>query len=517
MTYSDSTGGWTSADWLTNDGNDTSPRLIYDGDGNLLLFWVKGDDICMARGKGNAITRNDVDQAEVVVTPGGSMGSRDFDLVMGDRGQIALVWNDVSTWSEYPKLLDPNHFDPERIDPCFFDPTYDEQYRIPRYINPNYTDPNHVTFCHDIWISYYEPDMDVWSMPRQLTWDDSAERFISASFVADGTLLCVYNKRQTEYLTIDHNEPDGDPKYHLIHVEGVPKPGRRSDVVCLRDDLKCDLSIELEDVSLEPANPIQGTWATVSANVKNVGISPASNFNVVFSDCNVPFATVFVAEDYVEGDLDLDGDVDMMDVAIFIGRWLELDCGSWNKWCQGSDIDKSVTVNFRDFEWLAKNWSISAPPQILVGGGEIKVSANWQVPETNLSRTISVQVIPEDIQDDANNNTVSFDVLLPDLIVSEMDAYIAGPNSIITVRVANKGVLPAYDTNNQVKVSLMSDVPESAPLQDKFIRCVEPMSYHDVQFILEVGRPNVVHAVVDPNEAVEEFNEENNIRRFTIR
>ncbi len=517
MTYPDSTDDWTMADWLTNDGNDTSPRLIYDNEGNLLLFWVKGDDICMAKGNGSTITRNDVDQAEVVVTPGGSIGSKDFDLVKGDRGQIAILWSDVSVWHDYPKQLDPNHFDPARIDPDYFDPNYSDSERIPKYINPNYADPNHIPVCHDIWISYYESNLDVWSMPRQLTWDKAAERFITAAFEPNDTLLCIYNKRQTEFQPIDCNAPDANPNHHLIRVENVPKAGPRSDVVYLRDILKGDLAIELEDVSIEPANPMPGTWAKVLANVKNLGISPASNFTVVFSDCNVPFAAVFVAEDYADGDLDHDGDVDMRDLAIFIDHWQKQDCGPWNDWCKESDIDNSVNVNFRDFRLLAMNWHISVPPQILVGGGEVEVSAHWNVPKVSLPREISVTVVPDNIQDDPNNNTVSFDILAPDLTISEMDSYITGPNSIVTVRVANKGVLPAYDKNNQVKVALRTDAPDGALLQEKTITYIEPMAYHDVPFILELPQPGRVYAVVDPNEAVEEFNEDNNIRSVTIR
>jgi hypothetical protein len=439
ITYSDSSGGWTSPDWLTDDGNDTSPRLIYDGDGNLLLFWVKGDDICMAKGNGNTITRNDVDQAEAVVTAGESWGSKDFDLVMGDSGQIALIWSDISV-PFYPKRLGPNHFDPNRIDPNSIDP-YDDQYNLPARI-----DPNNILVSHDLWVSYHDPGFpQYWSLPRQLTGDDSAERFISGAFEPNGTLLCVYNKRQTKYETVDYN----DPNHHDVHIHNVPCPGR-SDLVYLRDPLKCDLSIEIEDVMVTPPNPMTGTEAKIYATVKNLGVSPVSNIKVVFSDLSDP-------------------------------------CGG--VWSPGS-----IRV-------------IEGP---LVGGDEDTVSVWWEVPAESFSpRLMSIVVDPCNVQDDSNwnNNSVSFKVLAPDLTISEMIVHNAGPDKIITARVANKGVLPtgvlpAYGMNNPVRVVLREGEPNGVIgqiLAVWTIQSIEPMAYHDAQFILPPIHTdvNMVYAIVD--------------------
>jgi hypothetical protein len=251
--YYDSNKAWDGPEQLTNDSiTDAAPRLAYDPDGNLLLFWMRGNDICVAEEANfpNLLSLPDISSKEVT-SPGESMGSKDFDLVMGDQGQIALVWSDVSVPC-YSKRLDPNHFDPNRIDPNRIDPNED-LYRIP---TPN--EPNRVRVGYDIWVSYRDPCFGLWSEPRQLTWDDAAERFVSGVFEPNGTLLCVYNKRQTEYYTVDYNDPcDNEPNHHIIHVRNVPTAGR-SDLVYLRDALKCDLSIDIEDVTVGAAEPDAG-------------------------------------------------------------------------------------------------------------------------------------------------------------------------------------------------------------------------------------------------------------------
>jgi hypothetical protein len=442
MTYSDSNNVWTTADWLTNDGNETSPRLIYDGDGNLLMFWVKGNDICMAKGNGNTITRNDVDQAEVVVTAGKSWGSKDFDLVMGDNGQIALIWSDISI-PFYPKRLGPNHFDPNRIDPNVVDP-YKDQHNLPAHTDTN--DPNRILVSHDLWVSYHDPCFpQYWSRPRQLTWDDSAERFVSGAFEPNGTLLCVYNKRQTKYETVVYN----DSNHHDVNIHNVPGPGR-SDLVYLRDPLKCDLAIEIEDVMVIPPNPMPGTETKIYATVKNLGVSPVSDINVVFSDLSDP-------------------------------------CGG--AWSPGS-----IQM-------------IEGP---LVGGDACTVSVSWEVPVESASpRLVSVVIDPCKVQDDSNwnNNSINFKVLAPDLTISEMIVYNAEPNIIITARVANKGVLPAgvlpaYGMNNPVRVVLREGEPNGVIgqiLAVHTIQSIEPMAYHDVQFILPPiqNDVNMGYAIVD--------------------
>ncbi|MHC4735941.1 MAG: hypothetical protein ACYTDW_16005, partial [Planctomycetota bacterium] len=148
---------------------DAAPRLVYDSNSNnLLLFWVRGDDIRMAMEPDFPDSSTDPDYwSEAVVTAGESWGSKDFDLVMGDSGQIALIWSDISV-PFYPKRLGPDHFDPNRIDPNVVD-LYKDQFNLPAYTDPN--DPNSILVSHDLWVSYHDPCFPrYWSRPRQLTW-----------------------------------------------------------------------------------------------------------------------------------------------------------------------------------------------------------------------------------------------------------------------------------------------------------------------------------------------------------
>jgi hypothetical protein len=154
----------------------------------------------------------------------------------------------------------------------------------------------------------------------------------------------------------------------------------------------------------------------------------------------------------------------------------------------------------------------------VVGGDEAEISVDWPVPpENNYPRMIRVVVDPCNVQDDPNwNNAVSFNVLAPDLTIGEMDVHTAGPNSIITVRVANRGVLPAYDMNNQIKVVLTD--PDGLSLREKDIQGIAPMTYYDVSFTLSsVPAAKMIYAIVDPSNAIDEFNEDNNTRSIRIR
>jgi hypothetical protein len=429
--------GWDSRIVLTSDNvSDSAPRLAYDpnGSGELLLFWVHADEIRMARGAGGTIGPNDVADATTVVTAGGSWGAKDFDLVTGDQGRIALVWSDVSA-PNYSNRLGPDHFDPNRTEPNCVDPDRD-LHRIP---TPN--EPDRIRAGYDIWVAYRDPNFGIWSLPRQLTWDDAAERFATAAFQTNAEVLCVYNKRQTEYHTIDFNDPN-NPNNYVVHVRDVPQAGR-SDLVYLSDGLKCDLSTEIEDVSLTLPNPMPQAQAAISANLKNLGVSPASNIEVVFYD----------------------------------------DTGEGDTWAP-----------------ISTRW-ITGP---LAGGDETEVGVLWTVPETAHSRRIRVSVDPHGSQNDAdpNNNTVAFKVLTADLTVSEIAAQPAGPNTVITVRVANQGVLPAYDRNNQVEVVLKD--PNGTVLGRDAIERVEPSTYRDVSFKLSPLLPGVemVYAILDePNSA----------------
>lgn len=453
-TYSGDT--WSATQQLTNNHiTDAAPGLAYDKNDNLLLFWVKGDDICMATGSGGTIEFNDVVDSNVIITPGASMGVKDFDLVMDNRawpiktGQMALVWSDAS---------------------------------MP-FIDPNEPDPNHFQVGYDIWVAYYEPNMGLWSKPRQLTWDDAAERFISGAFDSYGDLLCVYDKTQTKYeddpncFTIDGND---------VIVEDVPKPGR-SDLYYMKYQMGVDLSVVVEDLRIDPPNPLPGTEPTISARIKNIGEFPASGVEVNFS-----YKDYFVFED---------------------------PCG----------IKEPNIVQFD-----SNDIAIADCPNDLVGGDSIVVEVKWRdvcepnIPDPNdyvplgwpiewevrfsrkLYAVVSSYEDPNDERSndgDPNNDSASCETMRPDVTVSEMAVQKADPNYIITVRVANKGALEA----NNIEVVLREDDPNEGTVHGyENVAEIAAGAFYDVPFT--VPAITEAYAIVDPNETIDEFNEDNNIR-----
>ena len=55
------------------------------------------------------------------------------------------------------------------------------------------------------------------------------------------------------------------------------------------------------------------------------------------------------------GDLNRDDNVDIQDLAAFVGQWLETDCMDYH-WCGGADIDHSGKVDLNDFVSITRYW-----------------------------------------------------------------------------------------------------------------------------------------------------------------
>ena len=70
--------------------------------------------------------------------------------------------------------------------------------------------------------------------------------------------------------------------------------------------------------------------------------------------CGTPYVETFGfgAGPYYLGDFEPDGDVDMVDFAMFAQRWLDSDCGL----CGGIDLDCDEEVGFEDLMGFADNW-----------------------------------------------------------------------------------------------------------------------------------------------------------------
>lgn len=68
-----------------------------------------------------------------------------------------------------------------------------------------------------------------------------------------------------------------------------------------------------------------------------------------------PFSVVFVA-DALDGDLVIDGVVDLDDMYELVYYWLRADGGRANDYYERADIDMDGKVDFADFAMLAGNW-----------------------------------------------------------------------------------------------------------------------------------------------------------------
>ncbi len=144
----------------------------------------------------------------------------------------------------------------------------------------------------DIVASFYDADLDCWSLPRQLTTDEHAETALS--LVCDaGELVIAYLKTQTLRTGMDV-EIEGQ----IHHIENVPQPGR-TDLYILRHALANDLAVVAESIVLDPANPAPGTAATIRATIENGGDLPLQEAVAVFYDGDPSHGGVPIGERHV--------------------------------------------------------------------------------------------------------------------------------------------------------------------------------------------------------------------------
>jgi len=129
----------------------------------------------------------------------------------------------------------------------------------------------------DIVASFYDADLDCWSLPRPLTGDEHAETALSLT--CDGhELVIAYLKTQTL-----RTDMDVEIEGQIHHVENVPQPGR-TDLYVLRHALANDLAVVAESMAFDPANPAPGTATTIRATVENRGDLPLQDAVAVFYD-----------------------------------------------------------------------------------------------------------------------------------------------------------------------------------------------------------------------------------------
>ncbi|MEN6576803.1 MAG: CARDB domain-containing protein [Phycisphaerales bacterium] len=157
----------------------------------------------------------------------------------------------------------------------------------------------------DIVASFYDADLDCWSLPRQLTADEHAETTLSLTCDA-GELVIAYLKTQTLRTGMDV-EIEGQ----IHHLENVPQPGR-TDLYVLQHTLANDLAVVSESLVVEPANPAPGTAATIRATIENRGDLALQDVEVVFYDGDPSSGAVtIVARQVIPGTLIAGGKQDV--------------------------------------------------------------------------------------------------------------------------------------------------------------------------------------------------------------
>ncbi len=133
----------------------------------------------------------------------------------------------------------------------------------------------------------------------------------------------------------------------------------------------------------------------------NLLVQPVvGQFNVYLqteSDSGPGYVTI--AEPNVSGtifdpnsDFDRDGDIDIVDLSIFVSNWLELHCGHLNCWCEGTDLNCNGSIDFIDFAIFAENWPGSGGQ-----GGGMGGSSSQQM-EQPLDMQPVQQVQPVEVQ-----------------------------------------------------------------------------------------------------------------------
>lgn len=298
----------------------------------------------------------------------------------------------------------------------------------------------------DIFAAFYDQALDRWSLPRQLTFDEHAESALSLAF--DGTRLVIaYLKTQTERTT---KEVEINGQVHQI--ENVPQPGR-TDLYVLRHALGYDPAVVSGSLKCDPPNPAPGETATLQVTVENRG-DLACDIHVVF----------------YQGDPN-----------------------------QGGMVIGGETITSND----------------LVPGGKRDVSISWSIPSVHESQDVFVVVDLETAMEDRDrsNNVTSIRTVLPDLTIeSLLDNAVSGVTVALAAKVTNAGVIPAAAGEVSWRVGSES----GAEIGRTSIGSISPGVTREISLLWDVGLTYApgqivkVYAVVDPGQAVAEFDETNN-------
>ncbi len=509
--YDGSSSSWVNfgAITKTDDGiDDSAPRLVYNPvESKLHLFWVRGDEIMWANGTtpDNLISNIEDDLAVSRIRRKATMGLRDFDVIVEENsGAMALLWSDPSKPIKYEQ--DPN------------------------FINPGY----------DIFVCYYEPLTQMWSQPCKLTHDDAVERFVTGLFplvtgsppLVGNRMIGLYDRVQTVYETRTLNvcNPSGsDPSYidedcggdpidSTIEVQHIPTRGR-SDLFSMNYTFGVDLAMSNSDIRIVPSgaerqkdrsntypfNPLTETEVDISARIRNYGEFPAIDYEVT---CK--FMDVYeIIDDVCKIDPNISTHNHEISVSIF---------DSTNP----GHPDNKFSYNLNEVmipggDSIVLTLDDYAMPLVFTREtlpGITKTAYNdVRLKERVLTFDVTTPGSdPKNDDRDESNNSGSHAVAQPDLTIPSVVAkQFMNRSRLLSVRVANEGASDVTSTN--VLIREKDTVPPQDDFQDeKTITDIRAGAFYDVDFTIGANVDiSLIECIVDSNNDIDEYNEENNL------
>ena len=216
--------GWGDPIRLTdNNVSDCSPKVVGTDDANIFLLWLHDNEVVRLTDFGSG-------SFETVRPESTEAGLTDFQIALDNHDHLVLLWS-----------------------------AQDE----------NGT---------DIFYSAFDPVHNMWGHDNRLTSDKDVEKFFHPVFTSDGSLLVVYNKAQTLFVT---KEIDVGGK--IVQINNVPEEGR-NDLYLLTYRLAEDLSFASGQISVSDQDFLPGSTVTLSAVIKNTGDMGLSGVEAAFYD-----------------------------------------------------------------------------------------------------------------------------------------------------------------------------------------------------------------------------------------
>lgn len=298
----------------------------------------------------------------------------------------------------------------------------------------------------DIVVAFFDAFLDRWSLPRRLTHDEHVETALSLA--DDGSeLVIAYLKTQTE-----RNALDIEINGVIQHIENIPQPAR-TDLFVLRHALGHDLVVDSVGITVDPANPLPGSSAVITAAVENRGDLPVEDVSVAFYDGAPNGGGALIGE------------------VMILGSW--------------------------------------------IAGTRREASIVWNVPTPDLPHQLFVVVDSQLVFDDRDrsNNEAAKWTVLPDITIESLSYSERSDTSVaLSARLVNRGSIPAEPFELAWRLS-DPDGAEATSSAVLSIGAGESLEMTDVWIISDpsYGEYLKVYAVADATHSVLEHDENNNV------